>query len=235
MMDKLKRIRYFALLAVMMLFGAGITCVYAEMPTDDSLKNSENSEQDSTEKHDEKIEEDKKEELDKAQKDRGYGPLNSLDLYMNVINTVEGAVTGDRFGENLEKMLKKYGAVVASEQAMLAAKKMEKYERQKAASKQLREEKEAKDEAVKDIKNERQKKDKKRSSLLSKSYNWYKNNSQAQSTVEGIVNSVANNNYEGAVDRLVNDAGSAAIDAQVKKYENNEAAKSGNAETPTNK
>ena len=158
-----------AVLAIMMFFLAGTTAVYAEMPTTDQAKDSEHLESESNENEENEDEDDKKEDLKKSEEDRGYGPFGSTDLYMDVINTVEGIANGNMFGSNWQNMLEKYGAELAKEQQLKSKQKKEQYERKKEASEKLREEEKKRGEAEKEITSEREAKPGK-----AKWYNWYK-------------------------------------------------------------
>ncbi len=159
-----------AVLAIMMFFLAGTTAVYAEMPTTDQAKDSEHLESESNENEENEAEDDKKEDLKKSEEDRGYGPFGSTDLYMDVIDTVEGVANGNSiFGPNLEKMLEKYGAELAKEQQLKSKKKKEQYERKKEAAKKLREEEKKREKAENEVVSGREGKPGK-----AKWYNWYK-------------------------------------------------------------
>ena len=173
MMAKILGLKSIAALTIMMFFCMSISFVYAEMPTEDPLKTYENGEMVEKEEHQSETEDKKKEHLDKAQEDRGYGPFNSLDLYMNVIDAVEGLINGDRFGDALTNMMKKYGNAFKKEIELKMKKKMAEQKRKKQTETLLREEF-AKQKASLEKTLEKRQEDSKKESKYIKAYNWFK-------------------------------------------------------------
>ena len=180
MVAKLLELKSIAALTIMMFFYINVPLVYAEMPTEDPLKTSENGETAAKENNQSETEDEKKEDLDKAQKDRGYGPLNSLDLYMDVINTVEGWITGDRFGDNLKKMKEKYKNAFKKEIELKIKKEKAKQARKKQTETLLREEFEKQKAAVKTTLKKREEEDTKKGAGWVKAYNWYKSSKSGE-------------------------------------------------------
>ena len=173
MTAKILELKSIAVLTIMMFFAMNVSFVYAEMPTEDPLKSAENAETVEKEETMNKSEDEKKESLDKAKKERGYGPLSSLDLYMDVINTVEGLLNGNRFSDHLQMMKDKYAKAIKKEIDLKIKKEIAEQARKKQTETLLREEFEKQQKSWEET-IEKRKKDGKKETGLIKAYNWFK-------------------------------------------------------------
>lgn len=171
-MGKKGEFKRIAVLAIMMFFGMRIVGAYAVLPTMDQSKESEHAESQSTETHENKAEDDKNENKKQEAKNTGYGPFNSGDLFMDMVETAAGVISGDRFGKNYNQMLEKYAGELLKSQQLKSKKKKEELERQQEMREKLREEEKEKEKAMEEIQAERAAKPKK------KWYNWYKSSSK---------------------------------------------------------
>ncbi len=176
MMGKKWDIKYLAVLTIVMFFGCGIASVFAEIPTSDQTAESEKAEDQSTESHEDTNEDMKKGFNDKAQDERGYGPLSSPDLYGNLIDDV----LNGRFGQNWSSLLGKFGEAVAKEQLLKKTQRKEIYMRKKAVREKLHEEDEKKQKAEEEIATGREAEAPKKKKWWKKKYDWYKSNEVAQ-------------------------------------------------------
>jgi len=227
MADKILKWGYTAVLTVIMTFCVEITSVYAAGNTTDKNKQEQRMEEGAGETKQSKNEEKKKEKLTQAKEDRGYGPLNSRKLYLEVVYAMEDILEGEglsRFGNNLRKMLGLYAGDLAKAQKQKAEKRQEEYDRKKALAEQMAKEAQAKTEAKTDIKEKRQKAVKK-NPTWKKAVNWYRNSSKAQS----VVGAIKSGDYTDAVIQAAEGAGDKVLDdyeqKQKEKDKDNGAAK----------